>query len=338
MGSACEQTGLTPDVIRAWERRYDAVTPQRTAGNQRAFSDLDIYRLRLLRQATRVGRSISKIAHLSNEELVDLVAQDQARLRNRPQPKQHPTQKSRTSILLQRCLEAVQRLDGGAFERQLELAVIHLGWARTMDEVLVPLMEQIDELWSEGAMSLEHERLASALVRSFVGSMTRAYPPESNAPGLIIATPRGQVHELGAALMAATAAAEGWRVTYLGAEASTEEIAMAVLETEFEVVALSLAHPEGESSLDGELKTLRRLIGDKCQLVIGGQAVASFSQVLDDVGALRVEQLPKLRQLLVSLRSGTDEVDAAEFHPFVTSGPRTSLLRQVLISPRASIS
>lgn len=304
MAFACEQTGLTPDVIRAWERRYRAVEPARTAGNQRAFSEADIHRLKLLRQATRVGRSISKIAFLSDDELVALVTEDQARLHDRPRVERNPAELSQRSILLRRCLEAVERLDAAAFERQLELALTQLGWTRTMDEVLVPLMRQIGELWSEGSLRMAHERLASSLVRSFVGSMYRAYTPQESAPGIVVATPRGQRHELGATLVAATAAAEGWKVSYLGADLPIDDIAMAVLETEFDVIALSLTHPYGDPELIDRLRKLRRLIGPRRTLIVGGQATSSYSEVLDEIGALRIPRLSGLRRELAERFDG----------------------------------
>lgn len=321
MGTACEQTGLTPDVIRAWERRYKAVSPERTDGNQRAFSDQDVYRLKLLRQATRVGRSISKVAHLTDGELVELVSQDRARLSNRPQLVPRTELSSRMSILLQRCLEAVERLDAGAFERQLELAVVQLGWTRTLDEVLVPLMRQVGELEDHDSQLGVHERFAASLVRSFVGSMQRTYVAEPSAPGVVVAAPAGQYQELDAVLVAATAAAEGWKVSYLGADVPTDDIAMAVLETEFDVIALSLTHPRDDEALPSELARLRRLLGDRRSLLVGGPATDAYSEVLDDVGAVRLGGPAELRELLGRLRDQLADLEGSVFHPLAQRRP-----------------
>ena len=81
------RTGLTPDVIRAWERRYQAVTPQRAANSRRLYSDLDVEKLSLLRRATSAGRRIGDIAGQSIEELYSLVENDElaaAQARNIP--------------------------------------------------------------------------------------------------------------------------------------------------------------------------------------------------------------------------------------------------------------
>src|ERR1700691_5807021 len=82
IGVACERTGLSPHVLRVWERRYAAVEPTRTNGGHRLYSDADIERLRLLARATAGKRSISLVAHLPADELARLVRDDaEVRLR-----------------------------------------------------------------------------------------------------------------------------------------------------------------------------------------------------------------------------------------------------------------
>jgi len=61
---AARRSGLTSDVIRAWERRYRAVEPGRSATNRRLYSDDDVERLLLLGQVTRAGRRIGDVAGL----------------------------------------------------------------------------------------------------------------------------------------------------------------------------------------------------------------------------------------------------------------------------------
>src|SRR3954470_11491452 len=72
------RTGLSQDVLRVWERRYGAVAPARSAGNQRVYSDEDIARFRLLAAVTSKGRGIRTVANLPTQALEALVAQDHA--------------------------------------------------------------------------------------------------------------------------------------------------------------------------------------------------------------------------------------------------------------------
>src|SRR5688572_6902518 len=71
-----ERTGLSQDVLRVWERRYQAVEPTRGPGGHRTYSDADIARLRLLHVVTSAGRSIGQVARLSTEELSRLAQED----------------------------------------------------------------------------------------------------------------------------------------------------------------------------------------------------------------------------------------------------------------------
>ena len=73
---AAKRSGLTPHVIRVWEKRYNAVTPVRTETNRRQYSDEDIKRLALLREATLGGHKISNIASLPKDTLKSLTEED----------------------------------------------------------------------------------------------------------------------------------------------------------------------------------------------------------------------------------------------------------------------
>ncbi len=81
-----ERTGLSPDVLRAWERRYGVVAPERSDGGQRLYSDADIDRVALLVKATRAGRALGQTAALPVEELRQLVAEDAELGASRPTP------------------------------------------------------------------------------------------------------------------------------------------------------------------------------------------------------------------------------------------------------------
>ncbi|MEJ7810707.1 MAG: MerR family transcriptional regulator, partial [Gemmatimonadaceae bacterium] len=78
IGVVAERTGLSPDVLRVWERRYGVVRPVRASGGQRLYSTADVERLRLLHRATEAGRNISQLARLSIGELGQLVQEDDA--------------------------------------------------------------------------------------------------------------------------------------------------------------------------------------------------------------------------------------------------------------------
>src|SRR5688572_9436733 len=76
MQVAARRSGVSPHLIRMWERRYNAVEPERTPTGRRVYTEEAIERLRLLHAATRVGHSIGGIANLSLERLRSIVSTD----------------------------------------------------------------------------------------------------------------------------------------------------------------------------------------------------------------------------------------------------------------------
>lgn len=69
IGTAARLTGLTVHTIRVWERRYQAVLPERSDGGRRRYSARQVERLGLLKQLTDLGESIGSIAALDDDRL-----------------------------------------------------------------------------------------------------------------------------------------------------------------------------------------------------------------------------------------------------------------------------
>jgi DNA-binding transcriptional MerR regulator/methylmalonyl-CoA mutase cobalamin-binding subunit len=290
------RTGLKPDLIRAWERRYGAVAPGRSATHRRFYSEAEVERLSLLSQAVRAGHTISQVAQLPNEELEELVAHDTVA---RAPVTSGPI--CRTDALLAGCLAAVQRLDARDLEAQIQRASVELSVPDLLDNLLAPLMERIGEQWKQGSLRPFHEHMASAVVRSFLGAVLGEV--SCLAPVFLAATPARQRHELGALLATAAAAAEGWQVLYLGPDLPPEEIAAAALHQDARVVALSLVYPPDDALLREELRRLRRLLGSGIEVIAGGRAAAAYADVLREIGALRLDDLRALRHHLEEVRT-----------------------------------
>ncbi|MBK8006463.1 MAG: MerR family transcriptional regulator [Gemmatimonadetes bacterium] len=207
-------------MLRVWERRYQVVAPERSAGGQRLYSDADIERLRLLGTATQAGRNISQLVALPNDQLLDLIRADQeAERRTRPAGVGlvSGVMAEEGDLAVARLMEAVEALDGPALEGGLRQAVATFGMHGAIDAVIHPLLVEIGERWHDGDLPPQHEHFATATVRRVLDGLVHELSVgAATRPRILVATPAGQRHELGALLVAATAAALGWRVTYLG--------------------------------------------------------------------------------------------------------------------------
>jgi DNA-binding transcriptional MerR regulator/methylmalonyl-CoA mutase cobalamin-binding subunit len=278
------RTGLSAHVIRAWEKRYQAVEPRRTATNRRVYSSEDIERLILLRRATLAGRSIGQVASLPTGELREL--------------------DTPAAGMLEQCVNAVKDLDPEALTSSLERASVSLSRPALIQEVIGPLLYQVGEAWRDGSLRVAHEHLASAIVRTFVGNINGGFPVSLETPNLVVTTPAGQLHELGALLAATTAASEGWRITYLGPNLPADEIASAVEQSGARALALSIVYPPDDPHLKEELRNLAKLLAHRSvSLLVGGRGANGYADVLEEIEAVSIDDLDTLRSYLESLRS-----------------------------------
>jgi DNA-binding transcriptional MerR regulator/methylmalonyl-CoA mutase cobalamin-binding subunit len=294
------KTGLTAHVIRAWEKRYGVVSPLRTPTNRRLYSDADVERLRLLRRATLAGHGIGQIATLPTEALNTLLVGETAE--TAPPPPPRPSGEVAPTAILERCLAAIAAFDAETLEATLTQAAVTLSQPLLTEQVIVPMLYTIGDLWRLGELRAAHEHLASAVVRSSLGNLGRGFVPSPTAPTLIITTPAGQLHEFGALIVAAAAASDGWRATYLGPSLPAAEIAAAAHQSRARAVALSIVYPADDPHLRDELLTLRRGLAGDMALLVGGRAAEAYAGVLDKVGAIRAQGMEDLRRQLESLR------------------------------------
>ena len=170
---AAKRSGLTPHVIRVWEKRYKAVTPLRTDTNRRQYSDENIQRLTLLREATLAGHKISNIAGLTDASLKALMEDDQEHLRSvTAVPAKEGVQ---SDGMLEACLLAIKKLDTEKLEEGLTRAALSLGHQGMIIRVVAPLAQKIGQLWREGEITAAHVHFASSLIRIFLVNISKPF-------------------------------------------------------------------------------------------------------------------------------------------------------------------
>ncbi len=299
INAVVRRTGLTAHVIRIWEKRYQAVQPERTATNRRLYSDEQVERLELLRDATKAGQSIGVVAKLPTDTLRRMALAASGAGAPARQKEALPDE---ASAFFEAALEAVRALDTRVLEQVLRRADVTLGTQGMLQRVAAPLAQALGSLWRDGTITAAQEHFATVVLRTYLATAAQIFAASGNEPVLVVATPSGQLHELGAMLVAASAANLGWRVIYLGASLPAAEIAGAVLQSRAKAVALSLVYPENDSRMEGELVRLRELLPAGTGLIIGGRAIAAYRPILDKIGAVPAQDLPRLLSVLDDFR------------------------------------
>ncbi|MDH3222949.1 MAG: MerR family transcriptional regulator [Gemmatimonadota bacterium] len=264
-----QRTGLSGPVIRAWERRYGAVTPSRSPAGQRVYSEADIERLQLLAGVVRSGRGISSVAELETGELRALL--ERAGRDNAANVVGSPASLER---LREQALEKVAALQPEDLDRLLTRAALEHRTDEFIRVFLLPLLTEIGSAWQSGRLKPSSEHVASQTIRRFLEWLTSKIQVEEGSPVLVTGTPAGQRHEFGALLAGVVAAEERWRVRFLGPDLPAEEIARGALSFGADAVALSALYPPMSDEAAEEVARLRILLPARVPVIIGGPAAA----------------------------------------------------------------
>ena len=291
-----QRTGLKTDLIRAWERRYGAIKPQRSEGRHRFYSDGDVERLILLRDASSSSRSIGQLAGLSDDALRRLIEEDRRAAAAAPErPVPAPSRAAADAALrsassgdLQAlALDAAARLDSSTLAQALDQGSLQLGFSRTLTELVEPLLESVADMRRERRLRPVHERFVDAEIRAFVhATLRRTTDPE--APRAVVTAPPGRHGETRALLIAAHATAEGWQCVYLGPDLPADEIVAAARACRAPLVLLDLsaeldAAPSA-ADIDDEIERLRRGLGAGRSVGIFDPGSASATRRLAPAG------------------------------------------------------
>jgi methylmalonyl-CoA mutase cobalamin-binding subunit len=171
-----------------------------------------------------------------------------------------------------------------------------------LQRVVAPLSQELGRRWRDGLITAAHEHFATEALRTYLGQSSSHFSGSDGAPVLLVATPAGQIHEMGALLASAAAAQLGWKVTYLGPSLPAAEIAGAARQNQARAVALSIVYPEDDPGVAAELARLRELLPERVAVLVGGRASAGYQDAIRQIGALEIRDLPHLCASLDELR------------------------------------
>lgn len=293
------QTGLSSHVIRVWEKRYNAVVPQRTETNRRRYTDEDLHKLTILSKLTQQGYSISQIANLPIDELESLLTNSSQAI---PFPNQ-PDLPESDEQTINAALHTIEQYDQSALYEIFEAFNKEQGYSALIEKLIVPLMYQVGAAWHSGDMSTAEEHAATSFIKDYLSQVGHSYTEPGYAPTLLVTTPAGQLHEIGAVIATSLARKAGWKVVYLGPSLPAKEIAGAAEKMQARAVLLSLVYPTDDPRIDSELNDLRNNLGSDYPIIIGGSAVGSYQESLQKIKAHTVSSMSDLNDHLLRLRA-----------------------------------
>jgi methanogenic corrinoid protein MtbC1 len=257
-----QRTGVPSDTIRKWEQRYGVLHPERTAGGQRRYSELDVARVEWLKERIREGYRIGEAAALLGAG--DQVARTPAELR--------------TAFVTATIASDVDAL-GQLVDQALTLSTLDESFA----QVLTPALIEVGEHWAAGMVSVAQEHLASSAVRGALQKLLSDQRADVRGTAVLACAP-GERHEIGLLMLAVLLRSDGWQIAYLGADTPFVDAVALAERLDATTLCFSAASKESAKSLHSELATTPR--HEALNVIVGGRGTKT-TDARDAVTRLR---------------------------------------------------
>lgn len=305
MRTISERTGLSPSLLRAWERRHGLLKPERTEGGHRLYTESDLRVLERVRRLLESGRSIGELASLGRQALLESSPTRAA---------QPPAAAPATSPDMGRTLEqhreaivqAAVELDEHALQRALDSSFALVTPSVALSRVVFPALHEVGELWAKGTCSVAGEHLVSAKVVGRLIKLVEVANPEPTptTPRAICACLPDEQHVIGALVTAYQTARHGYHVHYLGACMPLQDLERSCQILKPRVVALSVVRSALLETHQPELIAFaKRVQRTGVHVLLGGTGVRGANPELAEAGirVLDPEQSSDIGALIRSL-------------------------------------
>ena len=205
IGELARRAGVSPELLRAWERRYGLLRPERSSGGYRLYSADDERRIQTMTGALARGISAGEAAKLALEDVVEL-----------------PSARS--------LVEALVAFDDVGAHAALDRLLSSLTLESVLRDSVLPALRELGERWQRGEITIGQEHFASNLLRGRMLGLARGWD-RGSGPRALLACPAGEQHDLSLIAFGLALREYGWRITYLGADtplATLDETATAL--------------------------------------------------------------------------------------------------------------
>lgn len=234
IGELSRRLGISIDRLRAWERRYGVLQPQRTAGGFRLYSPADEQRLRGMQRYLAAGMSVAEAAAAA-------LAADAPSASGEARREQ--------------LTDALAVFDAVRAHAVLDGLFAEVGIDEALRATLFPFLQDLGERWARAEISVGHEHFASNFLQARLLALLRA-PADGTGPPALLACVPGELHTLGLVGFGIALRNRGWRTTYLGADTPIADVRRIADETSPAVVVLSAVMPGRFADVEDQLRDL----------------------------------------------------------------------------------
>jgi MerR family transcriptional regulator, light-induced transcriptional regulator len=229
IGELSRRVGVSPELLRAWERRYGLLHPARTGGGLRLYSAEDERRVRAMQAHLENGLSAAEAARLASagESAVRAAEQGDAIQRG-----------------VEELREALDAMDAEAAHAVLDGLLASFTLETVLSDVLFPYLRELGDRWQRGEASVAQEHFASNLLRARLLALARGWERGEGRTALLACAP-GEQHDLPLIAFGLALRARGWRIVFLGADTPAASIAETADRLRPALVVVSSVTPRG---------------------------------------------------------------------------------------------
>jgi DNA-binding transcriptional MerR regulator len=234
------ETGIKPDALRAWEKRYNLPVPGRTSGGHRLYSQRDIDTIKWLMARQEEGLSISHAVQLWRD--IEAGGRDPLQGTFAPSSSQDQipvTAAKDLATIREAWLRACLEFDEATAEHLLSQALAQYAPELVCLEILQKGLSQIGLLWYENKATVQQEHFASAVAVRRVHALLAAAPRPGRSQLVHLVCPPLEEHTFPSLLLALLLRYRGWRVAYFGANVPISQMESALQATQPELVVLT---------------------------------------------------------------------------------------------------
>ena len=235
IGELSRRVGVSPELLRAWERRYGLLCPTRSQGGFRLYSTTDEQRVRRMLALQQQGLSPAVAAQTVADEAdtADVAA----------------------DALRQALTEALDRFDEAAANRAFDRALGTLSLDTLLREIVLDYLTDLGERWSAGQATVAQEHFATNVLRGRLLGLARDWG-QGGGPLTLLACPPGELHDLGLICFGLALRARGWRIAFLGTDTPIDTLTQTADNLHPELVVLTTTTPQRLSRVRSELRQL----------------------------------------------------------------------------------
>jgi MerR family transcriptional regulator, light-induced transcriptional regulator len=277
IGELSRRSGVSPELLRAWERRYQLLRPTRSVGGLRLYSADDLERVRAMQQHLAEGFAAAEAAALATS--------------TRTEAKEVALAPDDVRRLLDEALTAFDDARAQAIFDSL-LATATLDTA--ISAVVVPYLHELGERWERGEVTVGQEHFASSVLRGRLLGLARGWG-RGVGPRLVLACAPGEQHDLGLISFGLALRARGWRVVYLGADTPLASVADAANASDAVFVVISAVNAERFGPYVAELREFAQ--SHRLCLAGAGAAEADIGAEVVKLSGDPVEEAERLTTL-----------------------------------------